>query len=53
MKGPATTTLVERPPPGPARGAVAAPAWVVALLSLGLVLIAGFGLVRAYRRRAK
>ncbi len=53
MKGPATTTLVERPPPGPARGAVAAPAWVVAALSLGLVLLAAFSLLRAWRRRAK
>lgn len=53
MKGPATTTLVERPPAGPARGAVAAPAWVVALLSLGLLVLAAYGLVRAFRRRAK
>ena len=53
MPSPSTTTLVDRPPPGPARGPIAAPNWLVALLSVALVLLAGFGLLRAYRRRAK
>ena len=52
VKGPPTTTL-ERPPPGPARGAFAAPTWLVAVLSVALVALAGFALVRAYRRRLK
>ena len=53
MKGPATTTLVERPPPGPARGPVPAPVWLVVLLSAGLLLFAGFSLVRAWKRRTR
>lgn len=52
VKGPPATTL-ERPPPGPARGAFAAPVWLVAVLSVALVALAGFALVRAYRRRLK
>jgi hypothetical protein len=53
VKGPPPTTTLERPPPGPARGAFAAPPWLVALLSVALVALAGFALVRAYRRRLK
>jgi len=53
VTGPSATTLMDRPPPGPARGAFAAPAWLVAVLSLALVVLAGFGLWRAYRRRMK
>jgi len=53
VKGAPTTTIWDRPPPGPARGAFAAPTWLVALLSMGLVALAAFGLLRAYRRRAK
>ena len=53
VTGPSTTTLMDRPPPGPARGAFAAPAWLVAALSLALVLLAGLALLRAYRRRIK
>jgi hypothetical protein len=53
VPSPSTTTLMDRPPPGPARGPFAAPSWLVALLSVALVLLAGFGLLRAYRRRAK
>jgi hypothetical protein len=56
VKGAPTTTTVfvrDRPPPGPARGAIAAPTWLVALLSVALVALAAFGLLRAYRRRAK
>ena len=52
VKGPPTTTL-ERPPPGPARGVFVAPSWLVALLSVALVALAGFALVRSYRRRLK
>jgi hypothetical protein len=32
---------------------VAAPTWLVALLTVILVALAAFGLLRAYRRRAK
>ncbi|HXK19902.1 MAG TPA: hypothetical protein VNG33_18960 [Polyangiaceae bacterium] len=53
MKGPATTTLVERPPAGPARGIVPAPAWLVGVVSVALVCLAGLILTRAWRRRAK
>jgi len=53
VKGPATTTLVERPPEGPARGIVPAPAWLVSLVSVALVCVAGLALTRAWRRRAK
>ena len=53
VPSPSTTTLMDRPPPGPARGPVVAPGWLVALLSVALVLLAGFGLLRAYQRRAK
>ena len=44
-----TTTLVERPPPGPARGVLAAPVWLVALLTFALLLAAGFLLLRGRR----
>jgi len=55
VKGaPPTTVFVrDRPPEGPARGAFPAPVWLVALLSLALVALAGVGLLRAYRRRTK
>jgi len=55
VKGAPTTTVFvrDRPPEGPARGAFAAPTWLVALLSVALVALAAFGLLRAYRRRAK
>jgi len=52
VKGPSTTTL-ERPPPGPARGAFAAPSWLVVLLSVALVALSALALVRSYRRRLK
>jgi hypothetical protein len=47
------TTLVERPPPGPARGLFPAPVWLVLALALGLAIGAGLSLGRAWRRRAK
>jgi len=51
---PTTTVFVrDRPPEGPARGAFAAPTFLVAFLSVALVALAGYGLLRAYRRRAK
>ena len=53
VKGPPAAATLERPPPGPARGAFAAPTWLVAALSVALVALAGFALVRAYRRRLK
>ena len=53
VTGPSATTLMDRPPPGPARGAFAAPAWLVAVLSLALIVLAGWGLFRAYGRRIK
>jgi len=46
-----TTTLVERPPPGPARGVIAAPVWLVALSTFALALAAALMLVRARRER--
>ncbi|HVY27653.1 MAG TPA: hypothetical protein VHB79_13960 [Polyangiaceae bacterium] len=49
----APTTLLERPPPGPARGPVGAPVWVVVLVTLALVLLAALSLRRAWRRRLK
>ena len=53
VTGPSPTTQMDRPPAGPARGAMPAPAWLVAVLALTLVALAGFALLRAYRRRAK
>ena len=44
---------MDRPPPGPARGAIAAPSWLVGVLSVVLVVLAGLALLRAYRRRAR
>jgi len=44
--------VVERPPPGPGRGSVAAPAWAVSLVG-ALVVLAGVGylLYRLVRRK--
>jgi hypothetical protein len=53
VKGPATTTIVERPPPGPARGRFPAPAWLVVALSAALLALAVVSLYRAYKRRLK
>jgi len=55
VKGPASTSIATRPPPGPARGGVAAPAWLVATLTVALLLVAAFALLRAQRlyRRQK
>ncbi len=53
VKGPATTTIVERPPPGPARGRFPAPLWLVLALSFALLLLAGYGLLRAWKRRQR
>jgi hypothetical protein len=44
---------VERPPAGPARGLVPAPAWLVGVVALALVSLAGLALTRSRRRRAK
>ncbi|HOU92091.1 MAG TPA: hypothetical protein PLU22_13660 [Polyangiaceae bacterium] len=45
-------TVVERPPPGLARGAVPAPAWVVIALGVALVTVGATALVwRATARR--
>jgi hypothetical protein len=49
VKGPATT-VVERPPPGPAQGSLPAPAWLVAALSLALALLAIFGVLKSFRK---
>ena len=54
VKGPASTSIATRPPPGPARGGVAAPAWLVATLTVALLLVAAVALLRArglYRRQ--
>lgn len=53
VKGPATTSIATRPPPGPARGSVPAPVWLVVTLSVALVLLAGFALWRGFRRRQR
>jgi hypothetical protein len=45
------TTVVERPPPGPARGQFPAPLWLVVLLSAALLCLAAYGLLRAWKRR--
>lgn len=47
----APTTVVERPPPGPARGQFPAPLWLVVLLSAALLCLAAYGLLRAWKRR--
>jgi hypothetical protein len=53
VTGPAPTTVVERPPPGLARGSLPAPLWLVVLLSATLVCFAIYVLVRAWRRRQR
>ena len=53
VKGPATTSIATRPPPGPARGSLPAPVWVVVALSVSLVLLAAYALWRGFRRRQK
>jgi hypothetical protein len=53
VKGPATTSIATRPPPGPARGKVPAPVWLVVALSVALVLLAAFALWRSLRRRQR
>jgi hypothetical protein len=53
VKGPATTSIATRPPPGPARGSVPAPVWLVVALSVALVLLAGWALWRGLRRRQR
>ena len=53
VKGPATTTTLERPPPGPARGRFPAPLWLVVLLSVALLGLAAYSLARAWRRRQR
>ncbi|HEY6081568.1 MAG TPA: hypothetical protein VIW29_22290 [Polyangiaceae bacterium] len=52
MKSPATT-IVERPPPGPAQGPLPAPAWLVVLLAVALALVSALSLLRAWQRRRK
>ena len=53
VKGPAPTTIVERPPPGPARGSFPAPLWLVVALGAALLLLAGYSLMRAWKRRQR
>jgi hypothetical protein len=53
VKGPATTSIATRPPPGPARGSVPAPVWLVIALSVALALLAAFALWRSFRRRQR
>lgn len=50
VKGPASSSIATRPPPGPARGSVAAPVWLVLALTVALALVAGFALWRGFRR---
>jgi hypothetical protein len=50
--GPATT-IITRPPPGPARGSLAAPSWLVVALTLALIVLSSYALWRVYRRRQK
>jgi hypothetical protein len=53
VKGPAPaeTSLVTRPPPGPARGSIPAPVWLVVGLSVALLLVCLLLLWRGLRRR--
>jgi hypothetical protein len=53
VKGPAPTTIVERPPPGPARGSFPAPLWLVVALGAVLLALATYSLVRAWKRSAR
>jgi hypothetical protein len=45
------TTVIERPPEGPAQGKLAAPAWLVWGLSAALAVGALAALLRSWRRR--
>ncbi|MBI5531497.1 MAG: hypothetical protein HY898_02200 [Deltaproteobacteria bacterium] len=46
------TVIVERPPPGPARGKWEAPVWAIVLIAVSTVLVAGgYGLWRLLRAR--
>jgi hypothetical protein len=51
VKGLAPTSIATRPPPGPARGGVAAPVWLVLALTVAIALLAGLALWRAFKRR--
>jgi hypothetical protein len=53
VTAPEPVTIVERPPAGPARGALAAPVWLVVLLAAALLLLSCLVLLRAWRRRTK
>jgi|RhiMethySRZTD1v2_1073278.scaffolds.fasta_scaffold1550561_1 hypothetical protein len=53
VKGPAPTTIVERPPPGPARGSFPAPLWLVLALGTALLVLTGYSLLRAWKRRQR
>jgi hypothetical protein len=51
LLGPETTSIATRPPPGPARGSVPAPVWLVVALSGALLLVSALLLWRNLRRR--
>ncbi|HKY40398.1 MAG TPA: hypothetical protein VJN18_30905 [Polyangiaceae bacterium] len=53
VKGPVPTTIVERPPPGPARGNFPAPLWLVVALGAMLLALSAYSLTRAWKRRAR
>jgi hypothetical protein len=48
---PERTSITTRPPPGPARGSVPAPVWLVVALSGALLLVSALLLWRNLRRR--
>lgn len=48
---PVASTLVTRPPPGPARGLVPLPAWAVVALAAGLIACVLVRLVLVRRQR--
>jgi hypothetical protein len=50
-QAPETTSMTTRPPPGPARGSVPAPVWLVVALSGALLLVSVLLLWRNLRRR--
>lgn len=53
MTAPSATVLVERPPPGLARGREAAPAWLIAALGLTALALVLVFYVRKLRSRRK
>ena len=47
---PSARVIVERPPPGPARGNYAAPSWLIVLIGCALALFGAAYVVSRWRR---